>query len=145
MTLTKKQRAELREMFGGRCAYCGVELNGKWHGDHVEPLYRQPGYVRKGFRDIVPDVIVKARLLRPHNDRDDNLFPACIPCNIDKGVESIEDWREWLQEGMVRTMRDNIANFRHAERFRRLTINTEPIVFWLETYRAEQAAKQEKT
>lgn len=28
MKLTKKQRAELREKFGGRCAYCGVEKFG---------------------------------------------------------------------------------------------------------------------
>ncbi|EPF7112301.1 HNH endonuclease, partial [Shigella flexneri] len=26
MALTKKQRAELRMKFGGRCAYCGCEL-----------------------------------------------------------------------------------------------------------------------
>ncbi len=27
MALTKKQRAELRMKFGGRCAYCGCELD----------------------------------------------------------------------------------------------------------------------
>ncbi len=27
MALTKKQRAELRMKFGGRCAYCGCELS----------------------------------------------------------------------------------------------------------------------
>ena len=29
MALTKKQRAELRMKFGGRCAYCGCELGDK--------------------------------------------------------------------------------------------------------------------
>ncbi|HCR5976064.1 TPA: HNH endonuclease, partial [Shigella flexneri] len=29
MALTKKQRAELRMKFGGRCAYCGCELGEK--------------------------------------------------------------------------------------------------------------------
>ncbi|HHR4690493.1 TPA: HNH endonuclease, partial [Salmonella enterica] len=37
MSLTKKQRAELRMKFGGRCAYCGCVLPEKgWHADHVE-------------------------------------------------------------------------------------------------------------
>lgn len=39
MSLTKKQRAELRMKFGGRCAYCGCELPEKgWHADHVEAV-----------------------------------------------------------------------------------------------------------
>lgn len=42
MVLTKKQRAELRMKFGGRCAYCGCELPEKgWHADHVEAVYRK--------------------------------------------------------------------------------------------------------
>ena len=40
MALTKKQRAELRMKFGGRCAYCGCELSDKWHADHVEAVRR---------------------------------------------------------------------------------------------------------
>ena len=41
MALTKKQRAELRMKFGGRCAYCGCELPEKgWHADHVQPVAR---------------------------------------------------------------------------------------------------------
>lgn len=41
MALTKKQRAELRMKFGGRCAYCGCELPEKgWHADHVEAVRR---------------------------------------------------------------------------------------------------------
>ncbi len=40
MALTKKQRAELRMKFGGRCAYCGCELGEKWHADHVKPVIR---------------------------------------------------------------------------------------------------------
>lgn len=134
MRLSKVQRETLRMMFGGRCAYCGIELTDKWHADHVEPVYRQPGYVRRGFRDIIPDVVVKARLLRPHNDNVDNFFPACIPCNIDKGAETVESWRGWLETKMVESMRRNIANMRHAERFRRVIAVTEPLVFWFERY-----------
>lgn len=138
MKLTKSQREQVRMMFGGRCAYCGESLGNRWHVDHVEPVYRQPEYVRAGFRDIVHTVVIKARLLRPHNDNAENLFPACIACNIDKGVESIEDWRAWLQHGMIGTMRRNIANFRHAERFGRVIVEIGPVVFWFERYRIDK-------
>lgn len=40
MKLTKKQRAELRDKFGGRCAYCGVDLPERWHADHYEAVKR---------------------------------------------------------------------------------------------------------
>lgn len=33
MALTKKQRAILREKFGGKCAYCGDELPPRWYVD----------------------------------------------------------------------------------------------------------------
>lgn len=65
MALTKKQRAELRMKFGGRCAYCGCELGEKWHADHVKPVIRFDGNML-------------------HQERDDisNMVPACHPCNL---------------------------------------------------------------
>lgn len=51
MALTKKQRAELRMKFGGRCAYCGCELPEKgWHADHVQPVARISEQDMKGRR-----------------------------------------------------------------------------------------------
>ena len=42
MKLNKKQRAQLREMFGGRCTYCGELLpEVGWHEYPVEPIYRK--------------------------------------------------------------------------------------------------------
>lgn len=71
MALTKKQRAELRMKFGGRCAYCGCELGDKWHADHVQPVIRFDG-----------------KML--HQERDDinNMVPACHPCNLHKHCNS---------------------------------------------------------
>lgn len=34
MKLTKQQRAELRNKYDGRCAYCGDLLSDRWHADH---------------------------------------------------------------------------------------------------------------
>ncbi|MDX8205518.1 hypothetical protein WDA38_11070 [Acinetobacter pittii] len=38
MKLTKQQRAELKQKFGGHCAYCGDLLGDKWHADHIEAV-----------------------------------------------------------------------------------------------------------
>ncbi|HCS2340565.1 TPA: HNH endonuclease, partial [Shigella sonnei] len=53
MALTKKQRAELRMKFGGRCAYCGCELGEKWHADHVKPVIRFDGNMLHQERDDI--------------------------------------------------------------------------------------------
>ena len=39
--LTKKQREQIFNKFGGKCAYCGCELPIRWHADHIEPIYRE--------------------------------------------------------------------------------------------------------
>lgn len=90
MALTKKQRAELRMKFGGRCAYCGCELPEKgWHADHVEAVYRK--------MEIDEDARLKGKwkpkqtgeVNRPQHDNYGNLFPACAPCNLFKSVFDI--------------------------------------------------------
>jgi predicted restriction endonuclease len=45
MKLTKPQREAVKQMFGCRCAYCGVELGSKWHTDHVKPVRRETVFV----------------------------------------------------------------------------------------------------
>lgn len=101
MPLTKTQREALKPMFGGRCAYCGCELGDKWHADHVEPVYRN----------------FDGRLLNPHNERPDNYFPACVPCNLFKSVL-----------------------FRTAERFGLIQEVQKPVVFWFEQYQQQAGA-----
>ena len=81
-------------------------------------------------------------MMRPQNDRLENLFPACRACNLDKGVDSLEDWRAYLQDGMIQNMRKYIPNFRHAERFGRIIVATNSLVFWFEKFAlAEDGSK----
>src|SRR5208337_782788 len=134
------QREELRMMFGGKCAYCGCVLPEKgWHADHVEPVNRELGFATgKDGRTIL---VATGRFYRPQNDRLDNLFPSCAPCNIDKGGSRLEDWRRHLNERIVEGLRRNSSTFRHAERFGRVIIVPGPLVFWFEKYRAENPRK----
>lgn len=40
MKLNKQQREQLKQKFGGLCAYCGDLLPDRWHADHIEPIVR---------------------------------------------------------------------------------------------------------
>jgi 5-methylcytosine-specific restriction endonuclease McrA len=147
MSLNKAQREEMRMMFGGRCAYCGCELNGKWHVDHVKPINRDWYGAYKRKRWIEDGRAGEAPVIREpfskENDCADNLFPSCAPCNIDKGSNTLEGWRAYLHHRIVDRLRYNSSTFRHAERFGVVAINPAPLVFWFEQYAtsASSAAK----
>jgi len=110
MKLTKAQRESVRLRFGGRCAYCGEMLSNRWHADHFEAVVRESRWERgKGF-------VPTGTVLRPKHDTIENLMPACPPCNIDKGSNSLEWWREKLQAA-ADVLQRNSPTYRHAVRF----------------------------
>ncbi|HBW1841695.1 TPA: HNH endonuclease [Klebsiella quasipneumoniae subsp. quasipneumoniae] len=120
MALTKKQRAELRMKFGGRCAYCGCELGDKWHADHVQPVIRFDG-----------------KML--HQERDDinNMVPACHPCNLHKHCNSLEDYRRIIDDGRREFMVSGKG--KALVRMGLVEMKSDPVVFWFEKYQAEGA------
>jgi hypothetical protein len=131
-SLTKQERADLKEMFGGNCAYCGIELGDKWHADHVEPVNRK-GYRYKGKWVLTGD------LRSPENDRKDNFFPACVKCNILKSDANIEGFRRNLSyfASSIPTIR-TYSHVHHLMRFGKLSIDNTPVKFWFETYLADK-------
>ncbi|WP_434773723.1 HNH endonuclease [Pantoea agglomerans] len=133
MALTKKQRAELRVKFGGKCAYCGCDLPDKgWHADHVEPIYRGRDFNRSitdsGQLEFTSRVAERDAL-----DVADNLNPACKQCNLFKGGYPLEDFRQQIALQTERA-RAYSVNFRTAERFGLVEVVKRPVVFWFETY-----------
>lgn len=141
MSLSKSQRAALREMFGGNCAYCGHPLGEKWHADHVEPVMRETKYVR-GERDShgvyrQGKFVQTGVLYRPENERPDNYYPACIPCNIDKACVEVETWRRHLQDKINIALRASTP-LRHAQRFGLVQFSDAPIVFYFEKFAAKR-------
>ena len=108
MKLSKEQRAQLREKFGGKCAYCGIDLPEKgWHADHVEPILREWWKESHGTRyEVNPKtnklekhkiLLEPAGAVYPEKDVLDNLFPSCRACNIDKHASSLESWRKQME------------------------------------------------
>lgn len=94
MSISKKQRLEIFQMFGGKCAYCGVDLPEKgWHVDHKDPICRKTEYVRGEWtkEGYTPGKYVQTgECYAPENERDDNYFPACAKCNIEKSSSDID-------------------------------------------------------
>ena len=121
---TKAQREALRQMFGGRCAYCGNELGAKMHADHVEPCLRVTG--DQWSRPIKP------YLYKPERNVVSNMMPACAPCNLHKGGYSLEQWRAYLQRSAA-IVRKQTSTFRAGERFGVITVNERPVRFYFET------------
>lgn len=132
-TLSKTGRMALKQMFGGNCAYCGCELGDKWHADHVEPIMRQGVYVRVDKPNRSHEFKATGILSRPENDRLDNFFPACIPCNIHKSTHSIETFRKALVRHVDSLNSvSNYSIYRHAKRFGLIKEIEKSIVFHFE-------------
>lgn len=140
MSLSKSQRSAVREMFGGNCAYCGHLLGERWHADHVQAVMRKTEWLKDeaGLR-IVIDGRPKVKVIglwKPENERPNNYFPACVPCNIDKSCVDIETWRRCLQDKINVALRASTP-LRHAQRFGLVQFSDAPVVFYFEKYQTQ--------
>ena len=122
MKLTKAQREQLKNKFGGHCAYCGDQLGDKWHADHLAPIYRghdeDKRYEHRG------------------NDEIENLMPACVSCNLSKSVWSLEMWRDELK-AKVERLHKYEKNFRLVVAFAQVEITDKPVLFFFEKWGAD--------
>ncbi|KFK93582.1 HNH endonuclease [Serratia sp. Ag1] len=139
--LTKKQRAELRQMFGGRCAYCGCELPVKgWHADHVVAVLRVSEQDMKAAAKGIFKLKATGKVFNQHADNHENLVPACAPCNLLKTSYSLEMFRKQVSLQVERGRKSSV-NFRTAERFGQIQVTNAPVVFWFERYDTQEEAK----
>ncbi|EPB0881206.1 HNH endonuclease [Yersinia enterocolitica] len=125
MKLSKKQRAELREMFGGRCAYCGCELTDKWHADHAQPVIRTGGVMIYQDRDNI-----------------ENLVPSCHPCNLHKHCNGLEDYRRIIDDGRMEFLRSGKG--KALVRMGLVDMKPDPVIFWFEKWREERPCDKGK-
>ncbi|EKN5964977.1 HNH endonuclease [Yersinia enterocolitica] len=125
MKLSKKQRAELREMFGGKCAYCGCELTDKFHADHIQPVIRTGGVMIYQDRDNI-----------------ENLVPSCHPCNLHKHCNSLEDYRRIIDDGRREFLRSGKG--KALVRMGLVDMKPDPVIFWFEKWREESPCDKGK-
>ena len=119
----KVNRFEIWSKFGGRCAYCGVEVEEKkFHIDHIDPQWHNLSEeeakrigVKKGTHEI------------------ENLNPSCPRCNRWKSTFTIEDFRNIVQTSLDRLERDT-PNFRLAKDFGLIEISKKEVIFYFENH-----------
>lgn len=120
MRLKKVEREQVRMKYGGRCAYCGIELGERWHADHFEPVVRNWGEAAK----TVPAI-------RPENHNLANMMPACIPCNLSKHSYTLEGWRAWIA-GHVNSLNLYHPIYRLAKAYGLIAETGANVVFYFE-------------
>jgi len=130
--LTKAEREQVRQKYGGRCAYCGEPLQARWHADHFEPVLRRTEIARKDGRAYWKS----GPPTRPERDVAANHMPSCPPCNIDKHAMSLQSWREKLAR-TLEVLNRNYPTFRHAVRFGLVQETNHPITFYFERVEKE--------
>lgn len=130
MALTKKQRKQVWDKSGGKCWYCGIDLPEKgWHADHVESVIRLSTWVRGEGNS--GKFVATGEMERAHNDKIENMVPACAPCNLFKSTFGVEFFRQEI-ESQIERARKTSVNFRTAERFGLIEAKPQPVQFWFE-------------
>lgn len=141
MKLTKQERETLRNKYGGRCSYCGIELKRTFQADHFIPVLRVKRYIRDESNQIVRDAknkpLCETIMENPEHDVIENMMPACGNCNNDKGSFTIEGWRAYIPH-RLHTLNNNpkYASYQKALRFGLIKETGIKVVFWYERYEA---------
>lgn len=125
--MKKSERERIHQMYGGRCAYCGCGITVKsMHVDHVEAVFRETCWDNEKHRWVAT-----SEMWRGYNDRPENLFPSCAPCNLWKHAMSLEDFRESVMT-QIDKIRKTSCGFRLLERFGIISVNEIPNQFYFE-------------
>lgn len=123
--MTKKERGIVYNKYGGKCAYCGCELQKGWHADHANNVHR--------YKDIETG---EAKMHYPENDCLENLLPSCPSCNIYKGGCNLEIFRMKMNKSVCMLNKNN-AQYRFAKRFGLIQESNKPVVFYFETVESQ--------
>lgn len=130
-TGSKKQKAALREKFGGRCAYCGEVLT-KMHADHLKPITR---VTTDPWGKPLP--ASECKVMNPDRNVVSNMMPACAPCNLHKHSYSLEGWRDLIARSAEIVAREK-STFKAGVRFGLIVVKQKPVVFHFEKVNQEE-------
>lgn len=115
--ISKKERQQVHEKYGGHCAYCGAEISiSQMQVDHLIPMEFYEAYKAEGI-DL---------------DQMDNYMPACRSCNNYKSTYTLEKFRKAAERWPEVLMRDSVT-YRNAVRFGLVIPNPVAVKFYFET------------
>lgn len=126
--MEREIRQKVYKKCGGKCAYCGKELNNVFQVDHIIPKAFWYTHIKSNFR--VPHFL--QHLTVDDVNHIDNLMPACRVCNKWKSAHHLELFRSEIAE-QIKRLNDWSANFRFAKRYGLIKETPKPIVFYFET------------
>lgn len=155
----KKDRQKIFDKYGGRCAYCGCELQKGWHVDEIEPVRRRWKTI-KGHWALPDGTPVKSnsftedegieRGIRWRDDRTvpdgydhperltiENQNPACASCNINKHSAPLESFRA-LIAGFTNSLNRDSVQYKMAKRYGLVQETKQEVVFYFEKHKPNQ-------
>ncbi len=108
--MNKSEREIIFNKCGGKCAYCGCELQKGWHVDHVEACRRlttedmveQPEGIYPRYKWVTRVVGYS----NPNANHIDNYLPSCPSCNINKHGDTIEGFRQSINGYLNNVLND---------------------------------------
>jgi len=134
--MKKSDRQKIFDKYGGKCAYCGCDLESGWHVDEIEPVRRnyshewvddkQKGYGGKWVRKTTG-------CANPDGFHIDNQNPACPSCNINKHSDSLESFRKMIAH-FVTTLNRDITQYKIAKRYGLIQETNIEVKFYFETF-----------
>jgi len=121
-----KQRKAIWDKSGGKCWYCGCDLPEKgWHADHFEPIHRKLKYDQKR------GLYTTDECYHPERDNADNKVPCCASCNIQKGMLTVEQFREKIV-GFMNSLNLYYTQYAVAKRYGLIAETGKTVEFWFE-------------
>lgn len=124
----KPTRRIIYDKFGGKCAYCGCELNGKFQIDHL--ISKEWFKVEIRDKHSVPEFLF--HLTENDVNHIDNLMPACCSCNNYKHSFTLNVFREQIGL-LVQRLNSTFTQYKIAKRYGLVSENIKPIKFYFET------------
>jgi 5-methylcytosine-specific restriction endonuclease McrA len=88
MYISKKNRELVRNMFDGKCAYTGTELQSDWQVDHVKPVRR--------------NWWLKNSAMFEENHKLNNMLPSQRIINHYKQSMDLEQFRNFMKDFHIR-------------------------------------------
>ncbi len=153
MSMKKSDREIVFNKYGGRCAYCGCELEKGWHVDEIEPIQRKykwvgNNYYSKETGEVATEEDVKDfhflenfewkprrkvtdGFVHPERLHIDNQNPACASCNINKHSMSLEQFRKSIQ-GFMKHLNEVSTQYKIAKRYGLITETNIEVKFYFE-------------
>lgn len=132
--MNKRERKIIFDKYGGKCAYCGCELQKGWHVDEIEPVRRIYESVWVGGNNMKNGKWVRKFVgySNPEKMCIENQNPACASCNINKHSDSLENFRA-LITGFKNHLNQINTQYKISKRYGLVIEVDKPVVFYFET------------